>query len=194
MLDVTFEAPLDRALGARVRRSSTLPFTFFPLSFLPGGARVLPIFPLLVDLPLEKFQGALAHILQAKYSTLFRQRSAHTGPALTPVEVLVAIHGIVPEKDDLALKKARLPSSTLVLQVPFPFSPASGGKSVESVNLDKDKDLMMVKGAMDANQMIQFLKVKLKWNVVVVPPKKDDGKTSRRKEEKQEPDLKFFEN
>lgn len=34
------------------------------------------------------------------------QGSAHTGPALTPVEVLVAIHGIVPEKDGLALKKA----------------------------------------------------------------------------------------
>ncbi|KAL5074040.1 hypothetical protein RYX36_013024 [Vicia faba] len=57
---------------------------------------VLPIFPRLVDLPLEKFQRALAHILQG---------SAHTGPALTPVEVLVAIHGIVPEKDGLALKK-----------------------------------------------------------------------------------------
>jgi hypothetical protein len=30
------------------------------------------------------------------------------GPALTPVEVLVAIHHIVPEKDGLALKKACL--------------------------------------------------------------------------------------
>ncbi|KAJ0086334.1 hypothetical protein Patl1_08733 [Pistacia atlantica] len=58
---------------------------------------VLPIFPRLVDLPLEKFQMALAHILQG---------SAHTGPALTPVEVLVAIHEIVPERDGLALKKA----------------------------------------------------------------------------------------
>ncbi|KAM4087276.1 hypothetical protein ACJW30_10G166100 [Castanea mollissima] len=57
---------------------------------------VLPIFPRLVELPLEKFQTALAHILQG---------SAHMGPALTPVEVLVAIHHIVPEKDGLALKK-----------------------------------------------------------------------------------------
>ncbi|CAB4267386.1 unnamed protein product [Prunus armeniaca] len=57
---------------------------------------VLPIFPRLVALPLEKFQTALAHILQG---------SAHTGPALTPTEVLVSIHGIVPEKDGLALKK-----------------------------------------------------------------------------------------
>ncbi|KAE8125934.1 hypothetical protein FH972_020695 [Carpinus fangiana] len=58
---------------------------------------VLPIFPRLVELPLEKFQMALAYILQG---------SAHMGPALTPVEVLVAIHHIVPEKDGLALKKA----------------------------------------------------------------------------------------
>ncbi|KAK8705554.1 hypothetical protein V6N13_049154 [Hibiscus sabdariffa] len=57
---------------------------------------VLPIFPRLVDLPLEKFQLALAHILQG---------SAHTGPALTPAEVLVAIHDIVPEKGGPPLKK-----------------------------------------------------------------------------------------
>ncbi|XP_057527015.1 uncharacterized protein LOC130806101 isoform X2 [Amaranthus tricolor] len=57
---------------------------------------VLPIFPRLVDLPLDKFRLALAHILQG---------SAHTGPALTPAEVLVAIHDIVPEKEGIALKK-----------------------------------------------------------------------------------------
>ncbi|KAJ0081963.1 hypothetical protein Patl1_10224 [Pistacia atlantica] len=60
---------------------------------------VLPIFPRLVGLPLEKFQMTLPHILQG---------SAHTGPALTPVQVLVAIHEIVPERDGLALKKACL--------------------------------------------------------------------------------------
>ncbi|XP_038715711.1 uncharacterized protein LOC120009269 isoform X2 [Tripterygium wilfordii] len=65
------------------------------LSLLPKD-EVLPIFPRLVDLPMEKFQTALAHILQG---------SAHTGPALTPAEVLVAIHDISPEKDGLALKK-----------------------------------------------------------------------------------------
>ncbi|CAN1289762.1 SYMPK [Linum perenne] len=59
-------------------------------------SEVLPIFPRLVGLPIEKFQMALAHILQG---------SAHTGPALSPAEVLVAIHGISPEKDGLALKK-----------------------------------------------------------------------------------------
>ncbi|KVH98820.1 hypothetical protein Ccrd_022950, partial [Cynara cardunculus var. scolymus] len=53
---------------------------------------VLPIFPRLVHLPLDKFQTALAHILQG---------SAHMGPALTPAEVLVAIHDISPEKDGI---------------------------------------------------------------------------------------------
>ncbi|KAK3021466.1 hypothetical protein RJ639_047638, partial [Escallonia herrerae] len=67
---------------------------------------VLPIFPRLVALPLDKFQTALAHILQG---------SAHTGPALTPAEVLVAIHDISPEKDGLALKKARGTVSLLSL-------------------------------------------------------------------------------
>ncbi|KAJ1284912.1 hypothetical protein BS78_03G241800 [Paspalum vaginatum] len=57
---------------------------------------VLPIFPRLVDLPLEIFQDALARILQG---------TAHTGPALTPAEVLIAIHDINPEKDKVALKK-----------------------------------------------------------------------------------------
>ncbi|CAL9768772.1 unnamed protein product [Musa acuminata subsp. burmannicoides] len=57
---------------------------------------VMPIFPRLVNLPLEKFQAALARILQG---------SAHTGPALTPAEVLIAIHDIDPQKDGVALKK-----------------------------------------------------------------------------------------
>ncbi|KAL6511189.1 hypothetical protein OROHE_020558 [Orobanche hederae] len=57
---------------------------------------VLPIFSRLVQLPLQKFQLALAHILQG---------SAHTGPALTPAEVLVAIHDISTEKGGVPLKK-----------------------------------------------------------------------------------------
>lgn len=39
---------------------------------------------------------------------ILSQGSAHTGPALTPAEVLVAIHAINPEKDGLPLKKACL--------------------------------------------------------------------------------------
>ncbi|CAK9233640.1 unnamed protein product [Sphagnum troendelagicum] len=57
---------------------------------------VLPVFPRLVDLPPDKFQAALARILQG---------SAHTGPALTPAEVLIALHGIDPHHDSVPLKK-----------------------------------------------------------------------------------------
>ncbi|KAH8955472.1 hypothetical protein BDL97_08G140600 [Sphagnum fallax] len=58
--------------------------------------QVLPVFPRLVDLPPDKFQAALARILQG---------SAHTGPALTPAEVLIALHGIDPHRDSVSLKK-----------------------------------------------------------------------------------------
>uniref|UniRef100_A0A1D1XLC0 Symplekin n=1 Tax=Anthurium amnicola TaxID=1678845 RepID=A0A1D1XLC0_9ARAE len=57
---------------------------------------VLPIFPKLVNLPMDKFQIALARILQG---------SSHSGPSLTPAEVLIAIHEIDPEKDCVPLKK-----------------------------------------------------------------------------------------
>eukprot|EP00268_Persea_americana_P006088 TRINITY_DN12140_c0_g1_i3.p1 TRINITY_DN12140_c0_g1~~TRINITY_DN12140_c0_g1_i3.p1 ORF type:complete len:279 (-),score=60.84 TRINITY_DN12140_c0_g1_i3:579-1415(-) len=65
------------------------------LSFLSKD-EVLPIFPQLVSLPLDKFQVALARMLQG---------SSHTGPALTPAEVLIAIHGIDLERDGIPLKK-----------------------------------------------------------------------------------------
>ncbi|MCO5605256.1 hypothetical protein L7F22_059436 [Adiantum nelumboides] len=55
---------------------------------------VLPIFPQLVALPAQDFKGALDRILQG---------SVHTGPALTPAEVLIAIHGIDPERDQIPL-------------------------------------------------------------------------------------------
>ncbi|KAL3038111.1 hypothetical protein AAZX31_01G111400 [Glycine max] len=57
---------------------------------------VMPIFPHIVNLPLEKFQAALGRILQG---------SSQSGPVLTPAEVLIAIHGIDPEKDGIPLKK-----------------------------------------------------------------------------------------
>ncbi|TYH89625.1 hypothetical protein ES332_D01G276300v1 [Gossypium tomentosum] len=65
------------------------------LPFLPGD-EVLLLFPHLVNLPLEKFQAVLTRLLQG---------SAHSGPVLTPAEVLIAIHGIVPERDGIPLKK-----------------------------------------------------------------------------------------
>ncbi|CDY11784.1 BnaC03g57940D [Brassica napus] len=67
-----------------------------PLLSLLTKDEVLPIFPLLLNLPPEKFQLVLAHILQG---------SAHTGPALTLAEVLIAIHDVVPEKNGPPLKK-----------------------------------------------------------------------------------------
>ncbi|KAJ8476753.1 hypothetical protein OPV22_020480 [Ensete ventricosum] len=57
---------------------------------------IFPIFPHLVNLPIENFQGALSRMLQG---------SPKTGPCLTPAEVLIAIHGIDPVKDGMPLKK-----------------------------------------------------------------------------------------
>eukprot|EP00257_Ricinus_communis_P020865 XP_015580215.1 uncharacterized protein LOC8265046 isoform X1 [Ricinus communis] len=65
------------------------------LPFLPRD-EILLMFPQLVNLPLDKFQFALSRVLQG---------SPHSGPVLTPAEVLIAIHGIDPEKDGIPLKK-----------------------------------------------------------------------------------------
>lgn len=45
------------------------------------------------------------------------QGSAHMGPALTPAEVLVAIHDINPEKDGVPLKKVCLLLVSLVMSL-----------------------------------------------------------------------------
>ncbi|XP_030481305.1 uncharacterized protein LOC115698245 isoform X1 [Cannabis sativa] len=57
---------------------------------------VLLNFSRVVKLPPEKFQTALIRILQG---------SPHSGPLLAPAEVLIAIHGIDPERDGIPLKK-----------------------------------------------------------------------------------------
>ncbi|XP_068636580.1 uncharacterized protein [Aristolochia californica] len=57
---------------------------------------VLPIFPQLVNLPSDKFQAAVAKLLQGL---------PHASPSLTPAELLIAIHGIDPERDGIPLKK-----------------------------------------------------------------------------------------
>lgn len=52
-------------------------------------------------------------------------------------------------------------------------------KGVESVNIEGGgKDLVTVKGTVEANELVPYLREKLKRNVevVVVPPKKDDEK------------------
>ncbi|XP_012087848.1 uncharacterized protein LOC105646588 isoform X2 [Jatropha curcas] len=65
------------------------------LPFLPRD-EVLLTFPHLVNLPPDKFQAALARVLQG---------SPHSSSPLTPAEVLIAIHGIDPDKDGIPLKK-----------------------------------------------------------------------------------------
>ncbi|KAK9159079.1 hypothetical protein Scep_005653 [Stephania cephalantha] len=65
------------------------------LSSLPKD-EVLSVFPSLVNLPLDKFQVALTHILQGQ---------PHSGPVLTPAEVLIAVNGIDPDRDGIPLKK-----------------------------------------------------------------------------------------
>ncbi|XP_028945484.2 uncharacterized protein [Malus domestica] len=65
------------------------------LPFLPKD-EVLLIFPQLMNLQLDKFQAALARILQG---------SSQSGPLLAPAEILIAIHGIDPDRDGIPLKK-----------------------------------------------------------------------------------------
>ncbi|XP_044496131.1 uncharacterized protein LOC123218660 isoform X2 [Mangifera indica] len=65
------------------------------LPFLPREEAML-IFPRLVNLPLDKFQAALAHTLQG---------SPNSDARLSPAEVLIAIHGIDPDRDRIPLKK-----------------------------------------------------------------------------------------
>ncbi|KAL5550451.1 hypothetical protein UlMin_000627 [Ulmus minor] len=57
---------------------------------------VLSAFPQLVKLSMDKFQAVLFRMLQG---------TQNSGPVLAPAEVLIAIHGIDPEKDGIPLKK-----------------------------------------------------------------------------------------
>ncbi|XP_022849590.1 uncharacterized protein LOC111371695 isoform X1 [Olea europaea var. sylvestris] len=98
VLHVLFEGKTDLVATVKQLYDTKLKDASILIPILSSFSRdeVLPIFPRLVNLPLEKFQTALAHILQG---------SPQTGPALTPAEVLVAIHDIIPERDGLPLKK-----------------------------------------------------------------------------------------
>ncbi|TVU37100.1 hypothetical protein EJB05_10391 [Eragrostis curvula] len=68
---------------------------FAILAHLPKD-EVLPVFPSIVNLPMDKFQTALSRILQG---------SPRNGPSLDPSEILIAIHVIDPEKEGIPLKK-----------------------------------------------------------------------------------------
>ncbi|KAJ4793080.1 HEAT repeat-containing protein [Rhynchospora pubera] len=65
------------------------------LAYLPKE-EILPLFPNLVNLPMDKLQLALSRMLPAV---------PQSASSLSPSEVLIAIHGIDPEKDGVPLKK-----------------------------------------------------------------------------------------
>lgn len=54
-------------------------------------------------------------------------------------------------------------------------------KGVQQVTVDAQKDLVSVKGTMDAKALPEVLKEKLKRSVEVAPPKKDDGGEKKEK-------------
>ncbi|PNX64196.1 heavy metal transport/detoxification domain-containing protein, partial [Trifolium pratense] len=56
---------------------------------------------------------------------------------------------------------------------------------VESVNTDGGKDLVTVKGTIEAKEIVPYLTEKLKRTVEVVQPKKEDGKNKEKDEGKQ---------
>uniref|UniRef100_A0A5B6ZYN0 HMA domain-containing protein n=1 Tax=Davidia involucrata TaxID=16924 RepID=A0A5B6ZYN0_DAVIN len=56
-------------------------------------------------------------------------------------------------------------------------------KGVESVTVDGQKDLVTVMGKMNVNELIPYLKEKLKRSVDIVPPKKDDGGGEKKEKE-----------
>ncbi|CAL1399353.1 unnamed protein product [Linum trigynum] len=58
--------------------------------------QILSTFPQLVNLNIDKFQTVLLRIIQGP---------PNSSPLLSPSEVLIAIHGIDPEKDGIPLKK-----------------------------------------------------------------------------------------
>lgn len=80
-------------------------------------------------------------------------------------------------------KPKELPVTTAVLKVPLHCQGCIGKihkvvsktKGYIEMSIDKNKDLVTVKGAMDMKLLADVLKQKLKRAVEVVPPKKDGG-------------------
>ncbi|KAF3331748.1 symplekin isoform X1 [Carex littledalei] len=70
-------------------------FLFPVLAYLPKE-EILPLFPNFVNLPMDKLQLALSRMLPAV---------PQSASSLSPSEILIAIHGIDPEKDSVPLKK-----------------------------------------------------------------------------------------
>lgn len=76
-------------------KTKDVEFLFAILVHLPKD-EVLPVFPSIVNLPIDKFQSTISRILQG---------SPRNGPSLDPSEILIAIHVIAPDKEGIPLKK-----------------------------------------------------------------------------------------
>ncbi|PSS23700.1 Heavy metal-associated isoprenylated plant protein, partial [Actinidia chinensis var. chinensis] len=80
-------------------------------------------------------------------------------------------------------KKPKVTSRTVVFKIPLHCEGCihkikrciSKIKDVDSVTIDGKKDWVMVKGAIDANELAPYLKEKLRRNVEVVLVKKEEG-------------------
>ncbi|KAH0995792.1 hypothetical protein GBA52_019656 [Prunus armeniaca] len=55
-------------------------------------------------------------------------------------------------------------------------------KGVNTVSFDAPKDIVTVKGFMDAKELVPYLREKFRRSVEVVPPKKDDGAAAKPKD------------
>ncbi|KAL9243917.1 hypothetical protein vseg_017752 [Gypsophila vaccaria] len=91
-----------------------------------------------------------------------------------------------PKKDDQKKdiktdKPKELPMTTVILKIPYhchgcgekTHKAVSSYKGVIEVNIDKEKDLVTVKGKVDGKQMVEDMKKKLKKTVELVPEKKN---------------------
>ncbi|KAM0053425.1 putative heavy metal-associated isoprenylated plant protein/5/6 [Helianthus debilis subsp. tardiflorus] len=91
-------------------------------------------------------------------------------------------------------KTKEVQSSTVVLKIPLHCEGCihkikrtiSKIKGVESAIPDASKDLVLVKGTMNVNELVPYLKEKLKRDVQMVLPKKDEKKEEKKDEKKEE--------
>lgn len=86
-------------------------------------------------------------------------------------------------KDGDKTEPKPVPLSTLVLKIPLHCNGCAQKikrvinkmKGVDSVDMDEAKDLVTVKGTMEAKELVEYLKDKLKRNVEVVAPRGEEG-------------------
>ncbi|KAF5737530.1 putative Heavy metal transport/detoxification superfamily protein [Tripterygium wilfordii] len=85
-----------------------------------------------------------------------------------------------PPKESTVVLKIRLHCDGCIKKIKKTIVKIQG---VDSVSVDNSKDLVTVKGTMDVNALVSYLKEKLKRPVEVVPAKKDDGAAEKKDKE-----------